>query len=56
VDAANARLARVQRVKRWLLLPEEWTPESGEITPTMKLKRRVIYTRYAGPISGLYEE
>jgi long-chain acyl-CoA synthetase len=54
VDAANARLARVQQVKRWRLLPEEWTPESGEITPTMKLKRRVIYTRYADVISGLY--
>ena len=55
VDAANARLARVQQVKRWRLLPAEWTPESGEITPTMKLKRRVIYTRYAHEISGLYE-
>jgi long-chain acyl-CoA synthetase len=55
VDAANARLARVQQVKRWRLLPEEWTPESGEITPTMKLKRRVIYTRYADVISGLYQ-
>lgn len=55
VDAANARLARVQQVKRWRLLPQEWTPEGGEITPTMKLKRRVIYTRYADVISGLYE-
>jgi long-chain acyl-CoA synthetase len=55
VDAANARLARVQQVKRWRLLPAEWTPESGEITPTMKLKRRVIYTRYADVINGLYE-
>ncbi len=54
VDAANARLARVQQVKRWQLLAEEWTPESGEITPTMKLKRRVIYTRYADVLSGLY--
>jgi long-chain acyl-CoA synthetase len=54
VDGANARLARVQQVKRWRLLPQEWTPESGEITPTMKLKRRVIYTRYADVISGLY--
>ena len=55
VAAANARLARVQQVKRWHLLPHEWTPESGEITPTMKLKRRIIYARYADVISGLYE-
>jgi long-chain acyl-CoA synthetase len=54
VAAANARLARVQQVKRWRLLPDEWTPESGEVTPTLKLKRRVIYARYADEISKLY--
>jgi long-chain acyl-CoA synthetase len=54
VAAANARLARVQQVKRWRLLPGEWTPESGEVTPTLKLKRRVVYTRYADEISTLY--
>src|SRR5215469_4139940 len=43
VSAANARLARVQQVKRWRLLPVEWTAESEELTPTLKLKRRVIH-------------
>ncbi|MGH3160158.1 MAG: AMP-binding protein, partial [Streptosporangiaceae bacterium] len=56
VASANGRLARVQQVKRWRLLPTEWTPQSGEITPTLKLKRRVIYTRYADVISELYED
>jgi long-chain acyl-CoA synthetase len=56
VTSANGRLARVQQVKRWRLLPAEWTPQSGEITPTLKLKRRVIYTRYADVISELYED
>ena len=55
VTAANERLARVQQVKRWRLLPSEWTPETEEITPTLKLKRRVIYTKYADVISDLYE-
>jgi long-subunit acyl-CoA synthetase (AMP-forming) len=54
VAAANARLARVQQVKRWRLLPREWTPETGEVTPTLKLKRRVIYSQYADEISKLY--
>ena len=54
VAAANARLARVQQIKRWRLLPQEWTPESGEVTPTLKLKRRVIYTQYADAINELY--
>jgi long-chain acyl-CoA synthetase len=55
VAAANARLARVQQVKRWRLLPREWTPETGEVTPTLKLKRRVIYTQYADAIRELYK-
>ena len=38
------------------LLPAEWTPQSGEITPTLKLKRRVIYTRYADVIGELYAD
>ena len=54
VAAANSRLARVQQIKRWRLLPQEWTPESGEVTPTLKLKRRVIYTQYADAINELY--
>jgi long-chain acyl-CoA synthetase len=54
VAAANARLARVQQVKRWRLLPREWTPETGEVTPTLKLKRRVIYAQYADAIRELY--
>jgi long-subunit acyl-CoA synthetase (AMP-forming) len=54
VDAANQRLARVQQVKRWRLLPVEWTPESEELTPTLKLKRRVVHAKYADDIDILY--
>ncbi|HSR85321.1 MAG TPA: AMP-dependent synthetase/ligase [Streptosporangiaceae bacterium] len=54
VADANARLARVQQVKYWELLPVEWTPESEELTPTFKLKRRVVHAKYADVIDGLY--
>jgi long-chain acyl-CoA synthetase len=54
VTAANQRLARVQQVKRWRLLPVEWTPESEELTPTLKLKRRVVHAKYADDIDTLY--
>jgi long-chain acyl-CoA synthetase len=54
VAAANERLARVQQVKRWRLLPVEWTAETGELTPTLKLKRRVFHDRYADVIESLY--
>jgi len=54
VAAANERLARVQQVKRWRLLPVEWTAETGELTPTLKLKRRVVNAKYADVIDSLY--
>ncbi len=54
VAAANGHLARVQQVKRWRLLPVEWTAESEELTPTLKLKRRVVHAKYADDIDALY--
>jgi len=54
VAAANKHLARVQQVKYWELLPDEWSPETEELTPTLKLKRRVIHTKYADIIESLY--
>jgi long-chain acyl-CoA synthetase len=54
VAAANERLARVQQVKKWRLLPVEWTAESEELTPTLKLKRRVVHAKYADVIEALY--
>jgi long-chain acyl-CoA synthetase len=54
VGAANERLARVQQVKRWRLLPVEWTADTEELTPTLKLKRRVVHAKYADDIDGLY--
>jgi long-chain acyl-CoA synthetase len=54
VQDVNRRLARVQQVKRWRLLPLEWTAESGELTPTLKLKRRVVHAKYADVLESLY--
>jgi long-chain acyl-CoA synthetase len=54
VAAANERLARVQQVKRWRLLPVEWTAETEELTPTLKLKRRIVHAKYADIIDSLY--
>ena len=54
VEAANSRLARVEQVKRWELLPTDWTVESGELTPSLKLKRHVVSSKYADVIDGIY--
>ncbi len=47
VDEGNATLARVEQVRRWAIIPNEWTAESEELTPSLKLKRSVIHDRYA---------
>lgn len=54
VDAANDRLSRPEQVKAWELLPVEWTAESEELTPTLKLKRRVVHAKYADVLERLY--
>ncbi len=54
VEAVNGRLARYETIKRFALLPRELTVEAGELTPTLKLKRRVILERYRETIEALY--
>ena len=54
VETANSHLARPERVRRFTLLPAEWTTQSGELTPSMKRRRRVITDRYAKEIEELY--
>ncbi len=54
VEAGNAELAKVEQVRRWTILGEEWTPDSGELTPTMKLKRNVVQDKYRDEIEAMY--
>ena len=54
VADANERLSRVEQIKRYELVEEEWVPGGAELTPTMKLKRRPIAEKYAVRIEALY--
>jgi long-chain acyl-CoA synthetase len=54
VDQANAQLSRVEQIKKFSLLPEQWEPGGDELTPTMKLKRKPIDEKYAEQIEALY--
>jgi long-chain acyl-CoA synthetase len=54
VERVNAGLANFETLKRFRLVPEEWSLESGELTPSLKLKRRVIEVRYAAEIAEFY--
>jgi long-chain acyl-CoA synthetase len=54
VDATNAELSRFEQVKRFEILPRDFSAEEGEITPTLKLKRRVVEQHFAAEIDSLY--
>jgi long-chain acyl-CoA synthetase len=54
VAEANARFSRVEQIKRFTILHAEWLPDSEELTPTMKLKRRGVMGKYADEIEALY--
>jgi long-chain acyl-CoA synthetase len=56
VKAVNANLAGFEKIVAWELLPNEFTLETGEITPTLKVKRRVVNEKYGSIIDRLYAE
>ncbi|MDW8335020.1 MAG: long-chain fatty acid--CoA ligase, partial [Bacteroidia bacterium] len=52
----NERLAQYEKIKKYALLPDEWTIDGNELTPTLKLKRRVLQQKYADQIAAFYAE
>jgi long-chain acyl-CoA synthetase len=55
LDAANAKYARVEQVKRFFILDHDLSQETGELTPTLKVKRNVVYDVYAERFDRLYD-
>jgi len=55
IDQVNASVAKHQRVRRFAIIPQDFTESAGELTPSLKIKRRVIVERYASEISRLYD-
>ncbi len=56
VDNVNATLANYETIKRFRLVPDEWTVDSGELTPSLKLRRRVIAQKYVREIAEFYAD
>ena len=54
VEAVNTKFARVETIKRFRLIDQLLDPEDDELTPTQKLKRKVVNEKYAGLIDGMY--
>jgi long-chain acyl-CoA synthetase len=56
IHSVNQGLANFETIKRFLLVPDEWSMNSGELTPTMKLRRRKVVERYAAEIAAFYHD
>jgi len=54
IEQANSHLARVEQIKRFTIIAGDWMPGGDELTPTMKLKRKPIATKYATEIEAMY--
>jgi long-chain acyl-CoA synthetase len=55
VDEVNRRFARNEQVKKFVILPRDLSQDADELTPTLKVKRNVVYDRHAETLAGLYE-
>jgi len=56
IEQVNKELSKYETIKKFTLVPDEWGIDTGELTPTMKLKRKVIYEKFAGEIAAMYKE
>lgn len=56
IDAANTKLASYMKVKQFRILPNSFTIETGELTPTLKIKNKVVNQKYAAEIESMYEK
>jgi long-chain acyl-CoA synthetase len=55
IEAANQKFARIEQIKRFAILPRDLSQEEGELTPTLKVKRAVVYKKYGAQVEGLYD-
>ena len=56
IDQVNGTLANFETIKRFLVVPDEWSLSTGELTTSLKLKRRVVLVKYASEIEGFYAD
>jgi long-chain acyl-CoA synthetase len=56
IDGVNSKVGPVERIKYFKVLPHDLSQETGELTPTMKVKRNVVHEKYAADVDALYEQ
>ncbi len=55
IEAVNQKFARIEQIKRFAILPRDLSQEEGELTPTLKVKRSVVYKKFGPDVDALYE-
>ena len=56
VDKVNRRLGQTEQIKKFALLPKEWTIDDGELTPTLKVRRKIVLQKYQDAVEKIYAE
>ena len=56
VEQANRKLERWETIKKFEILPQEFSVESGEVTPSLKIRRKAVENKYAATLNSLYED
>ena len=56
IDTANSHVSRAESIRKFTILPIEWTEASGHLTPKMSIKRNVIVEDFADDIAEIYRE
>ena len=56
VDEVNRKLSRVEQIKKFVIVPDEWLPESGNVTPSLKVRRMLVMEKYSEAIDQMYPE
>ncbi len=56
MEDANQAVSRAEQIRKFRILPVDFTVDGGELTPTLKLKRNVVTTTYADDIAALYSD
>ncbi len=56
IDEVNSKVGPVEQIKYFTILPQDLSQETGELTPTMKVKRNVVHEKFADVIDSLYEQ
>jgi long-chain acyl-CoA synthetase len=54
VDTANKAVSQAEAIRRFTVLPEDWTEEGGQLTPSLKLRRRIVMRELRAEVEALY--